>query len=118
LVALFDKQGVDAHQERGDPLPNKNCESRVDLGWGGCIEDRQSHPKNARRTLRFLHFGLGLRAARIGEKTDRCDRGHDFVEQRKAFCGQVLGEKGHACDVAPWTVEACNEAKRDWVRTQ
>jgi len=34
LIALAEKQGVVAYQQRADALPRKNCEGAFDFAWG------------------------------------------------------------------------------------
>jgi hypothetical protein len=73
--------------------------------WRPCLRGREMHTEDARRILRFPRFGLGPDTARIEQKTDRCGRGQDFVQQFKTLRGQSRGEEAHARDVATRTVE-------------
>ena len=77
-----------------------------------------AHPENMACRLQIFRLGLDItEAGRIDQHCNRRDPRHQFVQQRKALCGDVAGERGEAGEIAGRTIEARHEAKRDGVAT-
>jgi hypothetical protein len=102
-------------EQRTCAVPNEGRKGWLDLAVAADIESDELPPDRLRRSLHVAPFRFGFANARAHEHRDCRRLGHELVQQLQSLRPYRAAEKTHAGDVAARTIEARDEAVRDWV---
>src|SRR5262249_49753238 len=80
-------------------------------------QDLQLPSPRVCRVLCVFDLKLGIGRGRIYQQRDGPRRGGQLLRQVQLLCHQLRGEEVHAGNITTRPIQACNEAKSDWVRS-
>src|SRR6516165_7310250 len=98
-----------------DPRVHEGSKGHVDLRFGAGVRELETQPEDARSLLRLSRARYRIRILLVHETAYQRCLGQHLVQCFELLCPHAAEYGAYACRVAARSIDACDEAKVDWV---
>ena len=109
LFAPARQEGITSDDQRPDVILNNAREGGVDVADAQSVQDYDLQPEGASRLLQFGGLARGFRIVGIEKERDCRNVGDQIMQQAKPLRTELGTEPAYPGDVAPRSIETCDQ---------
>jgi hypothetical protein len=113
--ARASEERIVADHESAGLQCGQGCEDRIDVALGACMQDVELQAQRAGRRLEMFRHDIAAGKGWVDERGQGARLGEQLMQELESLPIQLHVQRGHACEVATRSIEACSEADLNWI---